>query len=98
MVFCSSKSCVSLLIVTISMGILSAAAQPSGQPIVFSSPQTDGTQPAAPSLAPQNSQLPILPGTLQAPMSPFNHDDAANSFPAVPPPSANPSEQQRMKQ
>ena len=87
------KPAVPLLIVAMSAMVLSAAAQPSGQSIIFSSPQTDGTQPATPSLVPQNSQLPVLPGTLQAPVSPFSHNDTANSFPAVPPP-ANPSEQQ----
>ena len=97
MAFYPPKPSVTLLIVAMSMVVLSAVAQPSGQAIVFSSPQTDSTQPAAPSLVPQNSQLPVLPGTLQAPVTPFNHYDAANSFPAVPPP-ANLSEQQRMKQ
>ena len=94
MAFHLPKPIVPLLVVAMGAMALSAAAQPSGQSIIFSSPQNDDAQSATPSLAPQNSQMPVLPGTLQAPVSPFD-GGAPNDLP-VPPPQANFSEQQRM--
>ena len=75
--------------------VLSAAAQPSGQDIIFSSPKADDSQAVTPSLTPQNSELPTLPGTLLAPVSAF-----PSSLPGdpMPPPPVNASEQQRLRQ
>jgi hypothetical protein len=84
-----------LLVIAMGAMVLSAAAQQSGQSIIFSAPQTDDAQSATPSLAPQNSQMPVLPGTLQAPVSPFNYG-APNDPPALPPPQANASANQQM--
>ena len=75
--------------------VFSAAAQESGQEIIFSAPKADDSQAVTPSLAPQNSGLPTLPGTLLAPVP---------AFPTRPPPGerrpppVNSSEQQRLKQ
>jgi hypothetical protein len=93
MAFHLPKPIVPLLAIAMGAMVLSAAAQPSGQSIIFSSPQNDDSQSATPSLAPQNSQMPVLPGTLQAPVSPFNYG-APNDLPV--PQQANSSEQQRM--
>jgi hypothetical protein len=95
MAFHLPKPIVPLLAVAMGAMVLSAAAQPSGQSIIFSSPQNDDAQSATPSLTPQNSQMPVLPGTLMAPVSPFDYD-APNDLPVPPPPQANSSEQQRM--
>lgn len=64
--------------------VLPAGAQQSDRSIIFSTPQTDDAQAATPSLSPQNSQLPILPGSLQAPDPAFNFR-APNDFPAAQP-------------
>ena len=85
----------SLLVVATGAMVLSAAAQESGQDIIFSAPQADDTQAVTPSLAPQNSELPTLPSTLLAPVP---------AFPSRPPPGdrlpppANYSDQQRQRQ
>ena len=77
--------------------VLSAAAQDSGQNIIFSAPKADDTQAVTPSLVPQNSELPTLPSTLLAPVSAF---PSSPSLPGerLPPPPVNFSEQQRLKQ
>jgi hypothetical protein len=94
--FCLPK--LKFLLLAFAMGamVLSAGAQQSGQSIIFSSTQADDAQSPTPSLAPQNSQMPVLPGTLQAPVSPFNYG-VPNDYPALPPSQAASSEQQRMK-
>src|SRR5277367_4964925 len=84
-----------LLAVAAGAMILSARAQQSGQPIIFSPPQACDAQSDTPSLSPQNSQMPVLPDTLQAPDSGFNFQ-APNDPPPLPPQQANASEQQRM--
>jgi hypothetical protein len=93
--FYPPKPNVPLFVIAMGAMVLSAVAQQSGQSIIFSTPQTDDAQSATPSLAPQNSQMPVLPGTLQAPVSPFNYG-APNDLPALPPSQANASEQQRL--
>lgn len=77
--------------------VLSASAQQAGQPIIFSSPQTSDAQPAASSLAPDNSQPGILPGTLQAPMSLFNFNPPSDHLPLPAAPGISP-QQQRLQQ
>jgi hypothetical protein len=74
--------------------VLSAGAQQSDRSIIFSTPQTDDAQAATPSLSPQSSQLPVLPGSLQAPDPAFNFR-APDDFPALPP--AATLQDQRMK-
>ena len=93
--YCLSKLKLPLLAVAAGAMVLSARAQQSGQPIIFSPPQAGGAQSDTPSLAPQNSQMPVLPGTLQAPDPGFNFQ-APNDPPALPSQQANASEQQRM--
>lgn len=73
MAFQLSRPGLLLLAVATSLMVLSAAAQPAGQSIIFSTPATDGTQTLAPSGSPQNSQTRDLPGSLQAPDSIFNY-------------------------
>lgn len=69
--------------------VLSAAAQESGQAIIFSSPQSADPQAVTPSLAPRTLDLPVLPGTLLAPMTAFpSSSDVAGDRPPPPPVSA----------
>ena len=75
---------------------LSAAAQPSGQDIIFSSPKADDSQAVTPSLTPQNSELPTLPSTLLAPVPAFPSRPPPGD--RLRPPSVNSSEQQRLRQ
>src|SRR5271155_5386365 len=96
MAFYPPKLKVPLLVVAMGTLVLSVGAQQSGQSIIFSTPQSDDAQSVTPSLAPQNSQMPVLPGTLQAPMSVFN-SSAPNDVAVLPPPQSNSAEQQRMK-
>jgi hypothetical protein len=93
--FCLPKLKLPLLAIATGAMVLAAGAQPSGQPIIFSSPQAGDAQSDTPSLSPQNSQMPVLPDTLQAPDSGFNFQ-APNDPLALPPQQANASEQQRM--
>ena len=92
MVFHLSKLNAPLLVLAKGAMVLSAPAQQSGQDIMFSSPKFDGIQAVMPSLTPQNSDLPILPDTLLAPIPAF----ASSPSPIRLPPPANPAEQQRL--
>jgi hypothetical protein len=94
-VFYRNKLKVSLLVMATGAMALSAPAQPSGQDIIFSSPKTDDAQAVTPSLTPQNSLLPELPGTLRAPELAF---PAPPSGERLPPPPVNSSDQQRLNQ
>jgi hypothetical protein len=85
-----------LLVVAMGAMVLSTGAQQSDRSIIFSTPNTDDAQAATPSPSPQNSQVPVLPGSLQAPDSAFNFQ-APNDLPALPPPTANTPQDQRMK-
>lgn len=76
--------------------VLSAAAQQSGQAIIFSTPPPDDMQSAGPSLAPPAPAAVTLPGTMQAPVSPFS-DAALNNNLILPPP-PNSAGQQQNKQ
>lgn len=76
--------------------ILSAVAQQSGQPIIFSSPQNGGSQPGTSSLPPNNSQPGILPGTLQAPVNFFDFTPPSDVLPSPVLPADSP-QQRRMK-
>ncbi|HXI71950.1 MAG TPA: hypothetical protein VNN22_16460 [Verrucomicrobiae bacterium] len=76
--------------------VLSAAAQDSGQAIIFSTPKSDDTQAVTPSLAPQNSDLPTLPGTLLAPMPAFPSSSSLDGEQPLAPMYS--SGQQRLKQ
>src|SRR6266705_5746832 len=93
---CWSKLNRSLLIVAAGAMVLSAAAQESGQAIIFSAPKSDGTQAVTPSLVPQNSDLPTLPGTLLAPMPAFSSSSGLTGEQPLPPVYL--SEQQRLRQ
>jgi len=95
MAFHLPKLIVLLLVVTIVTMVLSAGAQQSGQPIIFSSPQSDDAQSVTPLLA-QPISPPSLPSTMQAPVSPFSYNNTPlDNFPVLPP--ANTSERQRME-
>jgi hypothetical protein len=96
MAFCPPKLNAPLLVIAMGAMVLSAGAQQSGQPIIFSPPQTDDSQSATPSLAAQNLETPVLPDALQAPV-PFFQIGTPNNRLMMPPPQANASEQQRMK-
>jgi len=85
-----------LLVMAITAMVLSANGQQSGQSIIFSSPQADDAQPAAPSLAPDNSTPATLPGTMPAPMSLFNYNKPNSSLPAPAVP-VDSLQQQRMR-
>lgn len=78
------------------MGItgLSACGQNSGQPILFSTPESGATQSQTPSLTPENAQLPRLPSSLQAPDSLLDFN-ASSDLP--PPPSMAAPQNQRLK-
>jgi hypothetical protein len=84
-----------LLVIAMGAMVLSAVAQQSGQPIIFSPPQTDDAQSAAPSLAAQNPETPVLPDALQAPVSVFQIGTPNSRL--MPPPQVNSSDQQRMQ-
>jgi len=96
MVFHLSSLKPSLLAVAMGAMILSAGAQSSDRSIIFSTPKTDDAQAATPSLAPQTSQLPVLPDSLQAPDQTFQIQ-APNDMPVTPPPVANTAQSQRME-
>jgi hypothetical protein len=74
-----------LLITATVAGGFSAGAQQSGRSIIFSTPKSDDTPAVTPSLSPQNSQLPVLPDSLQAP-DPALRFQAPNDLPVGPPP------------
>ncbi len=76
--------------------LTSAAAQTSDRSIIFSTPKSDDTSADVPSLQPQDSRLPVLPGSLQAP-DPSLHFQAPNDFPAGPPAPADSPQTQRMR-
>ncbi len=80
-----------------SIGVLSAAAQEAGQAIIFSAPKTDDTQAVTPSLMPQSSQLPTLPDSLLAPMSPLSFQASPDQLPPPPAP-VNSAQQQRLRE
>ena len=69
---------------------VTAGAQQSAQPIIFSSSKSDDTAPATPSLAPQTAEQPNLADKFQAPAAGFNFD-AASDAGQLPQMSANPS-------
>jgi hypothetical protein len=94
MAFCPPKLNAPLLLIAMGAMVLSAGAQQSGQPIIFSPPQTDDAQSAAPSLAAQNPETPVLPDALQAPVPVFQIR-VPNS--RLMPPQVNSSDQQRMQ-
>jgi hypothetical protein len=96
MAFHLPKPVVPLLAIAMGAMVLSAAAQQSGQSIIFSSPQNDDAQSSTPSLVQPSSPLPSLPSTMQAPVSPFSYN-APDNFPDLPPSPANSAEQQRME-
>jgi hypothetical protein len=85
-----------LLLFAMGAVVLHAAAQNSGQSIIFSSPPSDNSQSDTPSLAAPSSHLPSLPSTLQGSSSFFNFS-TPNYGPALPRPQAGAAEQQRMK-
>ncbi len=91
-----TKPNVPMLVVAMAAMVLSAAGQSSDRSIIFSTPKTDDAQAATPSLSPQNSQLPVLPGSLQAPDPAFNFR-APNDLPELPPTGAGTPQAQRMK-
>lgn len=96
MAFHLPKPVAPLLVIAMGAMVLSAAAQPSGQSIIFSAPPSDDAQSVTPSLTPPSSQPVTLPSTMQAPVSPFNYSTPNNNL--ILPPPANSAEQQRMKQ
>jgi hypothetical protein len=97
MVFYPPRLNVPLLIVAMGAMVLSAGAQSSDRSIIFSTPKFDDTATVTPSLAPESSQLPILPDSLQAP-DPSLHFQAPNDLPVAPPAVANTPHSQRMNQ
>jgi hypothetical protein len=98
MAFHLPKPVVPLLVIAMGAMVFSAAAQPSGQSIIFSAPPSDDdAQSATPSLTPPSSQPVTLPSTMQAPVSPFNYSTPNNSL-ILPPPPASSADQQQMKQ
>jgi len=97
MVFHLPRFKVPLLVVAMGAMVLSAGAQSSDRSIIFSTPKSDDTPSVTPSLAPQNSQLPVLPDSLQAP-DPALHFQAPNDLPSAPPAAVNPLQARRMKQ
>jgi hypothetical protein len=87
----------SLLVVAMGAMVLSAGAQSSDRSIIFSTPKSDDTPAATPSLSPQNSQLPVLPDSLQAPDPVFRYS-SPDALPAEPPArTATPRSQQMEK-
>jgi hypothetical protein len=86
---------VPLLVVAMGAMVLSAGAQPSGQSIIFSSPQNDDSQSAPPSSS-DNSQPITLPSTLQAPTAVFDFNPPSDNLPLPIAPTDTP-QQQRMK-
>ncbi len=85
-----------LLVAAMGAMVLSAGAQSSDRSIIFSTPKTDDDQAATPSLTPQNSQMPVLPDSLQAPDPALNFQ-APNDLPQPPPSGAVTPQDQRMK-
>src|SRR5271170_3545040 len=90
------KQTMPLLLAAMSATVLCAGAQPTDRAIIFSTPKTDDAHSATPSLTPQNSQLPVLPSSLQAPDPALNFH-ATDDRPAVPPPEAYNPQNQRMQ-
>ena len=86
-----------LLVIAMGAMVLSAGAQSSDRAIIFSTPKSDDTPAVTPSLSPQNSQLPFLPDSLQAP-DPTLHLQAPNDPLVAPPAAVNPLQARRMKQ
>jgi hypothetical protein len=95
MAFHPPRSIALLLAVATGAMALSAAAQQSGQSIIFSAPPEDDAQSATPPLAPPSSPVISLPSTMQAPMSPFGYSPPNNLL--LPPPRANDAGQQQLK-
>jgi hypothetical protein len=86
MVFHLPKLGLPLLVAAMGAMAMSAGAQQSDRSIIFSSPQSNDAQSATPSLSPENSQLPVLPDSLEAPDSAFNFresDDLPVSLPST---------------
>jgi hypothetical protein len=82
-----------LLAVALGALVLRTEAQQSDRAIIFSTPKTDDAPATAPPPS-QNSQVPILPGSLQAPDPAFNFS-SPNDLPLAPP--GNTPGDQRMK-
>lgn len=91
-----SKLKLTLLVAATGAMVLSAGAQQSGQPIIFSPPQNDGVQSGTPSLAPQDPQFSTLPDAVQAPQPVFDFSGPSD-VPAMPPPQEDAAERLRMK-
>lgn len=72
-----------LLVIATGAMVLAAAAQESGQDIIFSSPKSDGSQAVTPSLTPQNSQLQGLPNALLTPGPAFPARPSEGRLPPV---------------
>src|SRR5450432_2914963 len=87
------------LLLVMAMGAMAmpAGAQQSGQSIIFSSPRIEEAQPATPSLAPDNSQPGILPGTLQAPVMFFNLNPPNDRLSLPTAPGLSPQQQRMQK-
>src|SRR5271170_2682982 len=93
--FRPTKPALSLLVAAMSAKALCAGAQPSDRSIIFSTPKTDDAQSATPSLTPQK-EMPVLPGSLQAPDPALNFH-ATDDRPALPPPETYNPQNQRMQ-
>lgn len=96
MVFHLPRINLPLLVVAMVAGVLSADAQSADRSIIFSTPKSDDTPAVTPSLTPQNSQLPVLPGSLQAP-DPALQFQAPNDDLVEPPPVVITPRSQRME-
>jgi hypothetical protein len=96
MVFHLPRLNLPLLVVTMVAMVSSTDAQSSDRSIIFSTPKSDDTPAVTPSLAPQNSQLPVLPDSLQAP-DPALHFQAPNDLLVGPPPTVITPRSQRME-
>jgi hypothetical protein len=86
-----------LLVMAMGAMVLPADAQQSGQSIIFSSPKTEEAPPATPSLAPDNLQPGILPGTLQAPVMFLNLNPPNDLLPLPAAPGISPQQQRMQK-
>jgi hypothetical protein len=80
--FLGSKLSPWLLVAAASTVVLCAAAQESGQAIIFSAPKSDDAPAVTPSLTPQNSGLPTLPESLLAPVTVFPSSSSADQQPS----------------
>jgi hypothetical protein len=80
-----SKLSWSLSLVATGAMVLSVSAQEAGQTITFSTPQSHDAQELAPSLVSRNSDLPVLPGTLLAPIRAFSSGASIGDEQPLPP-------------